>query len=116
MHHIVGQVPNSSEGSADARHFNPLERKSNIPFNRNTNQENLFHTNTITQALKQQYLENTIFKDKISSWPTTILVDSRSGTTVINIRFIEQVISNLLKENETLIHQLKTASKNENKM
>lgn len=45
-----------------------------------------------------------------------MLVDLRSGTIVINTKLIEQVISNLLKENETLIHQLKTASKNENKM
>lgn len=45
-----------------------------------------------------------------------MLVDSKSGTTVINTKLIEQVISNLLKENETLIHQLETVSKHENKM
>lgn len=35
-----------------------------------------------------------------------MLVDLRSGTIVINTKLIEQVISNLLKENKILIHQL----------
>ena len=35
-----------------------------------------------------------------------MLVDLRSGTIVINTKHIEQVISNLLKENKILIHQL----------
>ena len=114
---IISQVKfNSSQGSADTRHFSLLGRRSNTPFNRNTNQENLLHRSTITQAIKQQYPKNIVVKDKISTWPTTMLVDSKSGTTVINTKLIEQVISNLLKENETLIHQLETVSKHENKM
>ena len=116
MCHIGGQVPNSSQGSADARHFIPLGRRSNIPLNRNTNQEKLIHTKTITRDIKQQYPEIIIVKDHISSWSTTMLVNSISGATVINTKLIEQVISNLLKKSKTLIHQLDTISKHENEI
>ena len=48
MHHNGGHIPNLSEESADAGHFNLRGRRSVIPLNRNTNEENLLYRNTIT--------------------------------------------------------------------
>lgn len=110
MHH------NSSQGNADPRHFNSRGRRSNVSLSRNINQENTLQTNVITRGIKQHYLGNTVTKDKINSWPTTMVVDSGSVTTIINTKLIEYDITNLLKENMTLKDQLDTQSKHENKM
>ena len=110
MHH------NSSQGNADSRHFNSRGRRSNVSLSRNINQENILQTNVITRGIKQHYLANTVTKDKINSWPTTMVVDSGSVTTIINTKLIEYDITNLLKENMTLKDQLDTQSKHENKM
>ena len=47
VHHNADHVPDPSHMSADAKHFCLLDWRSNIPLNRNTNQENFLHTNTI---------------------------------------------------------------------
>ena len=70
----------------------------------------------IIQDIKQHYPSSTLTKDKINSWPTTTLVDLGSVTTIINTKLIEQVITNLLKENATLKDQLDTQSKHVNEL
>ena len=110
MHH------NSSQGNADPRHFNSRGRRSNVSLSRNINQENTLQTNVITRGIKQHYPANTVTKDNINSWPTTMVVDWGSVTTIINTKLIEYDITNLLKENMTLKDQLDTQSKHENKM
>ena len=110
MHH------NSSQGNADARHFNSVRRRSNVSLSRNTNQWNTLQINMIIQDIKQHYPSSTLTKDKINSWPTTTLVDLGSVTTIINTKLIEQVITNLLKENATLKDQLDTQSKHVNEL
>ena len=110
MHH------NSSQGNADPRHFNSRGRRSNVSLSRNINQENTLQTNVITRGIKQHCPANTVTKDNINSWPTTMVVDWGSVTTIINTKLIEYDITNLLKENMTLKDQLDTQSKHENKM
>ena len=100
MHHNGNHVPNSSQGSTDARHFNSLGRRLSTPLNQNTKNENYLYTNTITQDIKQHYPTNTIVKDKIKSWPTVMLDDSESVAAISDTKIIKQAITNLLKENE----------------
>ena len=57
-YHNKGHLLDSSQVSANTRHFRPLGRRRNIPLNPNNNQKNL--TNTITEDVKQQYSQNTI--------------------------------------------------------
>ena len=52
----------------------------------------------------------------MNSSPTTMLVDSGSVATMMNTKLTEQVISILLKENESLKDQLDTQSNHENQM
>ena len=41
-------------------------------------------------------------KDKINSMPTAMLVDSELKNIIINTKLLEQIISNLIKENNML--------------
>ena len=52
----------------------------------------------------------------MNSSPTTMLVDSGSVATMMNTKLTEQVISILLKENQSLKDQLDTQSNHENQM
>ena len=100
MHYNGSHVPNSSQGSTDARHFNSLGWRLSLPLNQNTNNENHLYTNTITQDIKQHHPINTIVKDKIKSWPTAMLDDSGSVAAIANTKIIKQVITNLLVDVE----------------
>lgn len=63
MHHNAVHVSNSLHRSADAQIFHPLDRISNISFNRNASQDNP-HTSSITLEIKQHCLPNTVMKVK----------------------------------------------------
>lgn len=45
-------------------------------------------------------------KDKINNMPTAMLVDSELKNIIINTKLLEQIISNLIKENNMLEDQL----------
>ena len=99
-------TPQVAQRNPDARYFSLPVSRSNIPLNWNTTQENPFDRNTITQDIKQHYPPDTKTKGKTNSWPSTVLDDSESVTTIISTELINQVITNLLKENEALKNDL----------
>lgn len=67
VHQNEGNATNSSQGSADARHFDSLGKISNILLNRNIDQGNPLHTTTITQEITQRNPRKTIIKGKINN-------------------------------------------------
>ena len=78
MHHHGGHVPNSSQGTDEAIHSNPLGRTSNIPFNQTIDQENPFCINTIIEVLSPGSITNG--KRPAVKWP--IMNASRSYTNI----------------------------------
>ena len=54
-----------------------LERDQLFPFNLNTNQNNVLHTNTIIYEVKQSYPPNTLIKGEIKPWPSSFLIQDQ---------------------------------------